>query len=116
MRLRSLTTHAALTLLLVLSRGQTGLTSQPVFQSDLHYPIPHVMTGAPPEGRITGVVNDDNNKVIKAATVTATNSDINQTLTTTTDDKGRFLFIGLQSGTWRFAAQAPGFVAVEGFL
>jgi len=71
-------------------------------------------TGASAQGRVSGLVTDENSKPIKAATVTAQNNDINLQFTATTDDKGRFTLIGLRPGTWRFVAQAPGFFAEEG--
>jgi predicted TPR repeat methyltransferase len=60
-------------------------------------------------GRVNGVVKDEGGQPLKGATVTADNPNIAQSLTATTDDKGRFTMIGLRAGTWRFFAQAPGF-------
>lgn len=60
-------------------------------------------------GRVNGVVKDEGGQPLKGATVTADNQNIGQSLTATTDDKGRFTMIGLRAGTWRFFAQAPGF-------
>jgi predicted Zn-dependent protease len=68
------------------------------------------------QGRISGVVNDEFNKPIKAATVAAVNSDTNQTFTATTDEKGRFTIIGLRAGTWRFTAEAPGHFSDQGSM
>lgn len=65
--------------------------------------------GAAQAGRVGGLVKDDNGQAIKGATVTAENQNIGQSFTATTDDKGRFLMIGLRAGVWRFIAQAPGF-------
>ncbi len=59
-------------------------------------------------GRVGGIVRDDTGEPVKGATITATNENIGQTLTATTDDKGRFLMIGLRGGVWTFIAQAPG--------
>src|SRR5262245_30589494 len=64
-------------------------------------------------GRVAGLVKDESNQPLKGATIIAENPDTAQTFTATTDDKGRFLMIGLRTGTWRFIAQAPGF-ALEG--
>jgi Flp pilus assembly protein TadD len=64
-------------------------------------------------GRVSGVVRDEDGQAIKGATVTAENSNIGQSFTATSDDKGRFIMIGLRTGIWRFIAQAPGF-APEG--
>ncbi len=71
-------------------------------------------SGAAAQGRISGVVNDETGKPIKAATVTAQSTETNVQLTATTDERGRFSMIGLRSGTWRFSAQAPGYFADEG--
>lgn len=68
------------------------------------------------QGRISGVVNDENNKPIKAATVEAENIDTNQSFTATTDERGRFTFIGLRPGTWQFTAAAPGYFADRGSM
>jgi len=67
-------------------------------------------------GRVSGVVNDENNKPVKAATVAAENPDTNVTFTATTDDKGRFTILGLRPGTWRFVAAAPGYFAEQGSM
>jgi tetratricopeptide (TPR) repeat protein len=60
-------------------------------------------------GRVNGIVKDEAGQPLKGATVTADNPNIGQSLTATTDDKGRFTMIGLRAGSWRFYAQAPGF-------
>src|SRR5215471_17948761 len=65
-------------------------------------------------GRVNGVVKDEGGQPLKGATVTADNQNIGQSLTATTDDKGRFTMIGLRAGTWRFFAQAPGFAPDAG--
>jgi tetratricopeptide (TPR) repeat protein len=72
------------------------------------------VSGASAQGRISGVVNDETGKAIKAATVIADNADVNLQMTATTDDKGRFSMLGLRAGTWRFTAQAPGYFADQG--
>jgi Flp pilus assembly protein TadD len=65
-------------------------------------------------GRVGGVVKDEGGQPIKGATITAQNSNIGQSFTATTDDKGRFTMIGLRTGQWRFIAQAPGFAPEAG--
>jgi tetratricopeptide (TPR) repeat protein len=65
-------------------------------------------------GRVNGVVKDEGGQPLKGATVTADNPNIGQSLTATTDDKGRFTMIGLRAGNWRFYAQAPGFAPDAG--
>src|SRR5450432_2211209 len=66
-------------------------------------------------GRVGGVVKDEAGNPIKGATITAENPAASpSSFTATTDDKGRFSIIGLKSGTWTFAAQAPGFAPESG--
>src|SRR5258708_5088526 len=68
-------------------------------------------------GRVGGVVKDEAGNPIKGATVTADNPSASpSSFTATTDDKGRFSIIGLKSGSWSFAAQAPGFGPESGKL
>jgi tetratricopeptide (TPR) repeat protein len=65
-------------------------------------------------GRLGGVVKAEDNQPIKGATVLADNQDVGQSFTATSDDKGRFIIIGLRAGTWRVVAQAPGFEVAGG--
>jgi hypothetical protein len=66
-------------------------------------------------GRVGGVVKDTDGKPIKGATVKAVNPNASPSeFTASTDDRGRFSMIGLRSGTWRFIAEAPGFMPQEG--
>jgi outer membrane protein assembly factor BamD (BamD/ComL family) len=67
-------------------------------------------------GRVGGVVREEGGQPLKGATVTAENQSIGQSFTATTDDKGRFIMIGLRSGEWRFIAQAPGYSPEGGML
>jgi thioredoxin-like negative regulator of GroEL len=67
-------------------------------------------------GRVGGLVRDEEGQPIKGAVVTAENSDIGNSVTATTDDRGRFNMIGLRPGTWRFIAHAPGYLADGGDL
>jgi Tfp pilus assembly protein PilF len=74
-------------------------------------------TAAAQTGRVGGVVKDEAGNPIKGATVTAENPSASpSSFTATTDDKGRFSIIGLKSGQWSFAAQAPGFGPEAGKL
>ncbi len=74
-------------------------------------------TAAAQTGRVGGVVKDEAGNPIKGATVTAENPAASpSSFTATTDDKGRFSIIGLKSGSWSFAAQAPGFAPEAGKL
>jgi Flp pilus assembly protein TadD len=66
-------------------------------------------------GRVGGVVKDTDGKPIKGATVKAQNPGASPSeFTATTDDKGRWSMIGLRNGTWKFIAEAPGFMPQEG--
>jgi len=67
-------------------------------------------------GRVNGLVRSEDGPLLKGVTITAENGDTGQSLTATTDDKGRFVIIGLRSGVWSFTAQAPGFSAQMGNL
>ena len=57
--------------------------------------------------RVGGIVKDDKGATIKGATVIAENLDFGSSFSATTDDKGRFMIIGLRTGQWRFTARAP---------
>jgi len=62
--------------------------------------------------RVSGFVKDATGQPIKGATIRADNPDAAlSTLTSATDDKGRFAIIGLARGEWMFTAEAPGFQA-----
>lgn len=67
-------------------------------------------------GRVGGIVRDDTGEPVKGATITAWIESVGQSLTATTDDKGRFLMIGLRGGVWTFIAQAPGHAPQGGDL
>lgn len=67
-------------------------------------------------GRALGVVRDTQGRPIKGASVKATNPDAPTDFTSTTDDKGRFVMIGLRSGVWTFVAEAPGYLPQQGSL
>src|SRR5215831_2957188 len=68
-------------------------------------------------GRVGGTVKDEAGNPIKGATITAENPNASpSSFTATTDDKGRFSIIGLRTGPWTFAAQAPGFAPESGRL
>lgn len=63
------------------------------------------------QGRVMGVVQDENGKPIKGSTVRALNRDATpREWTSKTDDRGRFVLLGLRiSDEWTFVADAPGF-------
>ena len=64
-------------------------------------------------GRIRGSVRDRSGESVSRALVKAERSENQRSVTTTTDDGGRFAIIGLQGGTWIFTIEAPGFHPVE---
>ena len=66
--------------------------------------------------RIGGVVRDETGSTIRGAIVRAEtggtgSSSAPMTLTTATDDRGRFVFVASRSGDWRLTFEAPGFDA-----
>jgi Flp pilus assembly protein TadD len=75
-----------------------------------------VGTATAQTGRVGGIVHDEGGQPLKGATVTAESTAIGQTFTASTDDKGRFIMIGLRGGDWRFIAQAPGYAPEGGTL
>ena len=64
-------------------------------------------------GRATGTVKDADGKAIKGAIVRASNDVVAATITSSTDDKGRFAMIGLRTGAWRLEVEAPGYVPLQ---
>jgi Flp pilus assembly protein TadD len=64
--------------------------------------------------RVSGSVVDPEGKPIRAATITMENADSGQTMTTTTDERGRFMVIGLRPTVWNFVIAAPGFTTISG--
>lgn len=75
-----------------------------------------VATHAAAQGRMMGRVEDADHHPIKGATIRATNANLSSSeWTSTTDDKGRFVLLGLRIGAdWKFVAEAPGFLPREG--
>lgn len=67
------------------------------------------------QGRIMGIVQDANRRPVKGAIIRAINEDAApREWTSTTDDKGRFVLLGLRLGPdWKFTAEAPGFLPAE---
>ena len=64
--------------------------------------------------RVAGTIKDDAGGPVRGATIVAENPD--QTpprLTTTSNDKGQFGFIGVRRGLWTVSVDAPGFEKVQ---
>lgn len=64
--------------------------------------------------RIGGIVRDETGATIRGAIVRAETGGTGTTaapvtLTTATDDRGRFVFVVIRSGEWRLTFEAPGF-------
>jgi tetratricopeptide (TPR) repeat protein len=66
------------------------------------------------QARATGLVRDTAGRPIKGATVRALNPEaIPREFSAVSDDRGRWAMIGMRIGTWRFVAEAPGYLAAE---
>lgn len=62
-------------------------------------------------GRVSGTVKDANGKPMRAVTVIGHNPDAAPAVrTSVTDDKGRYVMIGLRSGVWLFTTSATGYL------
>ncbi|HKP88317.1 MAG TPA: TonB-dependent receptor [Blastocatellia bacterium] len=59
-----------------------------------------------------GRVEDANGAALNATSVTATNTDKNQTWTTTSDDQGRYNFLYLPVGNYRLTVEHAGFATI----
>ena len=66
------------------------------------------------QGRVRGLVRDDGGNGIAGATITADYLLSTGNRTATTDDAGRFSFIGLNRGQWLFVVRADGFEPAQG--
>ena len=67
------------------------------------------------QGGVRGVVRDPGGEGIPGARIIAESLETSQTRTTTTNDSGRFAFIGLAGGDWLFVVQADGFREEQGY-
>ena len=65
------------------------------------------------QGRIRGTVRDTSGESVGRALVKAEYSGHQRSVTTVTDDGGRFALIGLQRGVWTFTIEAPGFLPFQ---
>ena len=67
------------------------------------------------QGGVRGVIRDSGGEGIPGARIIAESLETSQTRTTTTNNSGRFAFIGLAGGDWLFVAQADGFREEQGY-
>ena len=65
----------------------------------------------PTTADVTGVVYDQLRGILRAATVTATNTETNQVRSVTTDDVGRFALLALPPGVYVVKAEFAGFAS-----
>jgi tetratricopeptide (TPR) repeat protein len=78
-----------------------------------------LVVGLPPaawaqRGRVNGIVRDGDGQPVKGVTVVAESLRAQpSSFTATTDEKGRFVLVGLQGGMWHFAAAAPGYASEQ---
>jgi tetratricopeptide (TPR) repeat protein len=64
--------------------------------------------------RVAGTIKDDAGAPVRGASIVAENPDHNPPrLTTTSNDKGAFGFIGVRRGQWTLTVDAPGFEKVQ---
>jgi tetratricopeptide (TPR) repeat protein len=64
--------------------------------------------------RVAGTVRDDAGAPVRGASIVAENPDNNPSrLTTTSNEKGAFGFIGVRRGQWTLTVDAPGFEKVQ---
>ena len=67
------------------------------------------------QGGVRGVVRDTGGEGIPGARIIAESLETSQTRTTTTNDSGRFAFIGIARGDWLFVIHADGFREEQGY-
>ena len=67
------------------------------------------------QGGVRGVIRDNGGEGIPGVRIIAESLETSQTRTTTTNNSGRFAFIGLAGGDWLFVVQADGFREQQGY-
>ena len=67
------------------------------------------------QGGVRGIVRDGGGTGIPGARIVAESLESSQVRTITTNDSGRFVFIGLAGGDWLFVVQADGFREEQGY-
>lgn len=68
------------------------------------------------QGRVRGLVRDRDGQGVEGARISAESLGSQASQTATSDDAGRFSFIGLDRGEWLFVIRADGFEPVQGFV
>jgi tetratricopeptide (TPR) repeat protein len=64
--------------------------------------------------RVAGTIRDDDGRPVRGAAIMAENPDHTPPrLTTTSNDKGEFGFIGIRRGVWTMNVEAPGFERLQ---
>ncbi|MBS1841691.1 MAG: TonB-dependent receptor [Acidobacteria bacterium] len=63
--------------------------------------------------QLTGVVTDSSGGIVPGASVSITDDATNIPVTTTTDDRGSYVFTGLRPGTYTLRVKANNFASVE---
>lgn len=66
-------------------------------------------------GFVAGIVRDFEGQPIQGAEIFGENSQFQRRVETTTNNAGRFSFVGLQRGRWLFIVRKVGFNPVQGF-
>ena len=67
------------------------------------------------QGGVRGIVRDDAGNGVAGARIIAESLETSQTRTITTNNAGRFTFIGLAGGDWLFVVQADGYREEQGY-
>lgn len=65
------------------------------------------------QSTLSGVVTDSNGAAIAGASVTLANQATAQTITSSTNDGGRYNFLSVQPGTYKLSIEASGFTAID---
>lgn len=76
---------------------------------------PLAAVAAAQTGVVTGAVRDVEGEPIVGAEVVGENTEWQRRIEATTNDAGRFSFIGLQRGRWLFVIRRRGYEPVQGF-
>ncbi len=86
-------------------------TAAPLLAAILALPAARAADAQP--GGVRGVVKDQSGHPVKGATIAIENDARMARFATTTDNKGRFIVLGMGTGDWIFSVEAPGFETVR---